>query len=64
MSKQKKFAELSVSDARKKHAELSKELVKFRMTLDPSSITSASSPTALQQDLKLLARKAAAAVAK
>jgi|GEM_PF-646175 len=59
MSKQKKFAELSAADASKKHTELAKELVKFRLSLDPSAITSSNGLVGLRRDLKILARKAA-----
>ncbi len=59
MSKQKKFAELSAADASKKHAELAKELVKFRLSLDSTALTSSTSVTGLMRDMKILARKAA-----
>ncbi|MCA2959775.1 MAG: hypothetical protein IOD12_05945 [Silvanigrellales bacterium] len=59
MSKQKKFADLNAADAAKKHSELAKELVKFRLSLDPSSITSAAGVASLLRDMKVLARKAA-----
>lgn len=63
MSKQKKFADLSAVDAAKKHAELAKELAKFRLSLDPSAITSSSGVAGLMRDMKVLARKAASALA-
>ena len=59
MSKQKKYAELSATDALKKHSELSKELAKFRLSLDPAVITSSNGLVGLRRDLKILARKAA-----
>jgi hypothetical protein len=58
MSKQKKYADLSAADAAKKHSELAKELVKFRLSLDPSVITSATGVASLQRDMKVLARLA------
>lgn len=63
MSKQKKYAELAPVDAAKKHAELAKELVKFRLSLDPASITSTSGVASLMRDMKVLARKASLAPA-
>lgn len=59
MSKQKKFADLSAADAAKKHSELAKELAKFRLSLDPASITSAAGVAGLLRDMKVLARKVA-----
>jgi hypothetical protein len=59
MSKQKKYADLSAVDAAKKRAELARELARFRLSLDPSAITSSSGVAGLMRDMKVLARKAA-----
>lgn len=62
MTKQKKFDGLSGREAAAKHAELVKELVKFRVSMDPSVIQSSSNASvpALLRDIKALGRKASA----
>jgi ribosomal protein L29 len=59
MKKQKKFAELAGEQLVIKHLELVKELAKFRLTLDTSSIGTTGGLAVLRRDIKLLARKIA-----
>ena len=60
MTKQKKFADLSQRDAAAKRNELIKELVKFRVSMDPSVIQTSSGVPGLLRDLKVLGRMSAA----
>ena len=57
MKKQKKFSELSSADANSKYDELVKELVKFRVSMDPSVVTTTGGFVALKRDLKVLSRQ-------
>ncbi|BBH53901.1 MULTISPECIES: hypothetical protein [Fluviispira] len=59
MKKQKKFADLNSSDASTKHTELVKELVKFRVSMDPALISNAGGIAGLRRDLKIVSRKKA-----
>lgn len=64
MKKQKKFADLSYSDAAKKQDSLVKELVKFKVSMDPAVISNAGGIAGLRRDLRIVSRKKAQASAK
>lgn len=64
MKKQKKFADLSSSDAASKQESLVKELVKFRVSMDPAVISNAGGIAGLRRDLRTVSRKKAQAFAK
>lgn len=57
--KKNKFAELTQKDASAKISELTKELVKFRVSLDASSLEPYGGVIGLRRDLRLLERKVA-----
>lgn len=63
MTKQKKFADLSSRDAAAKKNELIKELVKFRVSMDPSVIQASTGVPGLLRDLRVLGRRTAAKAA-
>lgn len=62
MKKQNEFAALSATEANEKRNEKVKELVRFRVSMDPTVISSSTGPAALMRDLKLLNRKCASMV--
>ncbi|MGY3802452.1 hypothetical protein ACWNT8_00060 [Pigmentibacter ruber] len=64
MKKQKKFADLNSSDAAKKQDSLVKELVKFKVSMDPAVISNAGGIAGLRRDLRIVSRKKAQASAK
>ena len=64
MKKHKKFADLSSSDAAKKQDSLVKELVKFKVSMDPAVISNAGGIAGLRRDLRIVSRKKAQASAK
>lgn len=59
MKKQKKFADLNTIETNSKHAEFVKELVKFRVSMDPAHINNAGGIAGLRRDLKVISRKKA-----
>lgn len=59
MKKAKKFADLSLAEAVEKHSSLVKELVKFRISMDPASVQTEGGLQGLHRDLKVLGRKVA-----
>lgn len=59
MKKQKKFSDLNSSDASAKQALLIKELVKFKVSMDPALITNAGGIAGLRRDLKIVSRRKA-----
>ncbi|NBX15822.1 MAG: hypothetical protein EBR09_00500 [Proteobacteria bacterium] len=58
MSSKKAKDVLSAADAAARHKELAKDLVKFRVSLDPSTISSGKGPVQLRRELRALARTA------
>ena len=60
MTKQKKFDGVTGRDAAAKQSDLVRELVKFRVSMDPSVIKSSANASvpALLRDIKALGRKA------
>lgn len=59
MKKQKKFADLNSSDTSAKQALLIKELVKFKVSMDPALISNAGGIAGLRRDLKVISRRKA-----
>ena len=59
MKKQKKFSDLSSCDASTKQDTLIKELVKFRVSMDPALISNAGGVAGLRRDLKIVSRRKA-----
>lgn len=59
MKKQKKFSDLNSNDTSAKQAELIKELVKFRVSMDPALINNAGGIAGLRRDLKVVSRRKA-----
>jgi hypothetical protein len=59
MKKQKKFSDLNFSDASTKQALLIKELVKFKVSMDPALISNAGGIAGLRRDLKIVSRRKA-----
>ena len=57
MKKQKKFSDLSSSDVSAKQDSLIKELVKFKVSMDPALISNAGGIAGLRRDLKIISRK-------
>lgn len=60
MSSKKTKETLSAADAAARKKELAKELVKFRVSLDPSVIQSGKGPVQLRRELRTLGRAASA----
>ncbi|MFZ9519382.1 MAG: hypothetical protein ACO3A4_02795 [Silvanigrellaceae bacterium] len=60
MSSKKTKETVSPADAAARKNELAKDLVKFRVTLDPNAITSGKGPVQLRRELRVLGRVAAA----
>ncbi|APJ04504.1 hypothetical protein [Silvanigrella aquatica] len=59
MKKQKKFSDLNSSDATAQEALLVKELVKFKVSMDPALISNAGGIAGLRRDLKIISRRKA-----
>lgn len=55
----KKKETVSAADAAARRKELAKDLVKFRVSLDPSVIQSGQGPVQLRREIRKLARVAA-----
>lgn len=60
MSSKKTKETVSPADAAARKKELAKDLVKFRVSLDPSTITSGKGPVQLRRELRALGRAAVA----
>ncbi|MEN9810402.1 MAG: hypothetical protein RLZZ488_1969 [Pseudomonadota bacterium] len=60
MSSKKTKETISPADAAARKRELAKDLVKFRVSLDPSTIASGKGPVQLRRELRVLGRAAAA----
>ena len=61
MKKQNKFSSLSVSELIEKQKFLMKELVSFKVSMDPSVITESGNREGLLKDVKFLRRQIAMA---
>lgn len=59
MKKENKFSNLSSNELLDKQKSLLKQFVKFKVSMDPSSITDAPSVDGLRRDLKALQRQIA-----
>ncbi len=59
MKNQKKFSDFNFSDASTKQALLIKELVKFKVSMDPALISNAGGIAGLRRDLKIVSRRKA-----
>jgi hypothetical protein len=60
MSSKKTKETVSAADAAARKKELAKDLVKFRVSLDPSVIQSGKGPVQLRRELRALGRVASA----
>ncbi|MBM3382305.1 MAG: hypothetical protein FJY29_07675 [Betaproteobacteria bacterium] len=60
MSSKKAKETVSAADAAARKKELAKELVKFRVSLDPSVIQSGKGPVQLRRELRTLGRAVSA----
>jgi hypothetical protein len=60
MSSKKAKVTVSGSDAAAQRKELARDLVKFRVSLDPSTIQSGKGPVQLRRELRVLNRVAVA----
>lgn len=57
MKKQKKFSDLNAKDAAEKETALVKELVKFKVSMDPALISNVGGIAGLKRDLRIVSRK-------
>ena len=60
MSSKKSKETVSAADAAARRKELASELVKFRVSLDPSMIQSGKGPVQLRREIRALGRSASA----
>jgi len=57
MSLGKEFKNMSVEAAKERHVEAVKELVKFRVSMDPTVISDSKSPIALKKEIRALRQR-------